>query len=332
EKFKNTREKLNNQQNDILRLRERFTSDFSELAKRLLDNTSKKFSESNEQSMRQFLVPLKNNINEFRQKVEEIYDKESKKSFSAGKEVVRAIDMSHLIIQEANNVTTALKANDKLPRNLGQKILESLLSNSGLTKGKEYFLREFIRDNAGNIIKDENGKELQPDVTICYPDKRKLIIDSKVSLLAWNKYINCDDKAQQRLFLQDHIRSLRLHIDTLSKNYPKYLLGLDYVLLFIPSKRVFLRAVKTDLQLRKYADEKGILLVSPTNLYAVLKIVADYWIVEQQYQNALHIAEKANALYGKFTGFIDNMECVGKKLEDATNFYTEAFKALSSGR
>ena len=331
--LKNNREKLDNQQNDILRLREQFKLEFSELAQKILDDNSKKFSESNEQSIRQILEPLKTNITEFKQKVEDTYDKESKERFSLGKEVQRLIEMSARVSQEANNLATALKGNNKMQGNWGEMILESLLENSGLTRGREYKVQEFIKDEAGNVVRDEHGKGLQPDVTIYYPDQRRIIIDSKVSLLAWEQCIGCDDKESQRHLLNDHIRSLRLHIDGLSrKNYPRYALALDYVLLFIPIEPAFLEAVKNDLHLWKYAYDKKILLVSPTNLFAVLKIIADLWKVEQQNRHAIAIAEKAGLLYDKFSGFVDNLEGVGKKLEDATTAYTEAFKQLSKGR
>ncbi len=331
--LKHTREKLDNQQNDILRLREQFMLEFTEIAHKILDDNSKKFSESNEQKMKQILDPLRLNIHEFKQKVEETYDKESKERFSLGKEVQRLIEMSHQVSQEANNLTTALKGNNKMQGNWGEMILESLLEGSGLSKGREYQLQEFVRDNAGNIIKDEFGKGLQPDVTIYYPDNRKIIIDSKVSLVAWEQCIGCDDRETQKQFLVEHIRSIRQHIDVLTrKNYPRYAQALDYVLLFIPIEPAFLEAVKSDLQLWKYAYDKRILLVSPTNLFAVLKIVADLWKVEQQNRNAINIAEKAGALYDKFASFIDNMEGVGKKLDDATQTYTEALKQLTTGR
>ena len=208
-----------------------------------------------------------------------------------------------------------------------------MLENSGLTKGREYFLQEFIRDNAGNIIKDENGCGLQPDVTICYPDQRKIIVDSKVSLIAWDQFIAGEDSEQQKLFLQQHIKSLRNHIDGLSKkNYPKYAVALDYVLLFIPVEPAFLEAVKTDILLWKYAYDKKILLVSPTNLFAVLKIISDLWKVEQQNKHAIEIADKAGSLYDKFVLFYDNFETVGKKINEASNTYEAALKQLSTGR
>ncbi|TDH27352.1 DNA recombination protein RmuC [Segetibacter sp. 3557_3] len=333
EKLKFTREKLDNQQNDILRLREQFRLEFTEIAHKILDDNTKKFTERNEVQIKQILEPLKLNIQEFKQKVEDTYDRESKERFSLGREVQRLIEMSQQVSQEANNLTTALKGNNKMQGNWGEMILESLLENSGLSKGREYRLQEFIRDESGNIVKDENGRGLQPDVTIYYPDDRKIIIDSKVSLVSWEQCVGCDDKETQRAYLVDHIRSMRQHIDGLSrKNYPKYAAALDYVILFVPVEPAFLEAVKSDPMLWKYAYEKRILLVSPTNLFSVLKIIADLWKVEQQNRNAIHIAEKAGALYDKFHSFLENLEGVGKKLDDATQCYAEALKQLTTGR
>jgi DNA recombination protein RmuC len=217
--------------------------------------------------------------------------------------------------------------------NWGEMILESLLENSGLSKGREYFLQEFIRDNAGNIIKDENGAGLQPDVIICYPDQRKIIVDSKVSLVAWDECIAQENNHEQKRLLQQHIKSIRLHIDGLSKkNYPKYALALDYVLLFIPIEPAFLEALKSDTQLWKYAYDRKVLLVSPTNFFSVLKIIADLWKVEQQNKNAIDIAGKAGLLYDKFASFFENFEVIGKKINEANNSYEAALKQLSTGR
>jgi len=243
------------------------------------------------------------------------------------------IEMSQRVSQEANNLTTALKGNVKVQGNWGEMILESLLENSGLTKGREYKVQEFLRDNAGNVIKDEMGKGLQPDIIIYYPDNRKVIVDSKVSLIAWDEFVACTHADAQQECLQQLIRSVRAHIDGLSrKNYPKYALALDYVLLFIPIEPAFLEAVKADVHLWKYAYDKRILLVSPTNLFAVLKIVADLWKVETQNKHALHIASKAGDLYDKFEGFITNLETVGRKLADANAAYETAFSQLATGK
>jgi DNA recombination protein RmuC len=326
-------ELLQSQKEDMQRIGEKFQFEFKNLAQNILEEKTKKFTEVNEEKIKAILDPLKSELGQFKQKVEETYDKESKERFSLGKEVQRLIEMSQTVSQEANNLTTALKGNSKMQGNWGEMILESLLENSGLSKGREYFVQEYIRDNAGNVVKDENGKGLQPDVTICYPDERKVIIDSKVSLVAWDAFVAETDVEQQQEFLDEHIKCIRHHIDSLSrKNYPKYAQALDYVLLFIPIEPAFLEAVKSDVNLWKYAYEKKILLVSPTNLFAVLKIIADLWKVELQNKHAIEIANKAGALYDKFVLFVENMETVGKKLEDANESYASAFKQLSTGR
>jgi DNA recombination protein RmuC len=327
------KEKLVQQKEELNYIGESFKFEFRNLAQNILEEKTQKFTEVNEEKMKAILDPLKNDLGIFKQKVEETYDKESKERFSLGKEIERLVIMTQQVSNEANNLTTALKGNNKMQGNWGEMILESLLENSGLTKGREYFLQEFIRDNAGNIIKDETGTGLQPDVTICYPDQRKIIIDSKVSLVAWEEFIACENVEDQRLFLQQHIKSIRTHIDGLcKKNYPKYAMALNYVLLFIPIEPAFLEAVKTDILLWKYAYDKKVLLVSPTNLFAVLKIIADLWKVEQQNKNAIEIAEKAGSLYDKFVLFFDNFETIGKKINEANNTYESAMKQLSSGR
>jgi DNA recombination protein RmuC len=326
-------EKLATQKESLIKESENLRTEFRNMAQTILDEKTEKFTRLNEEKMKAILDPLKTEIGQFKEKVEKTYDTESKERFSLGNEVKRLIEMTQTISQEANNLTSALKGNSKFQGDWGEMILESLLQNSGLTAGREYFLQEFIRDNAGNVVKDENGKALQPDVTICYPDQRKLIIDSKVSLVAWDAFVSEANADERNNCLKQHIGSIRAHIDGLSKkNYPKYAQALDYVLLFIPIEPAFLEAVRTDVNLWKFAYDKKILLVSPTNLFAVLKIVADLWKVEVQNRNAIAIADKAGLLYDKFVGFVTNMEDVGKKITDASNSYNDAFKQLSSGR
>ena len=331
--LKNAAEKLQLQKEELLHIGQQFQAEFRNLAQNIMEEKTKKFTEVNEQNMSALLGPLKLQLVDFKQKVEDTYDKESKERFSLGKEVERLISMTQQVSLEANNLTTALKGNNKMQGNWGEMILESILENSGLAKNREYFLQEFIRDNAGNVIKDEHGKGLQPDVIIVYPDQRKVIIDSKVSLVAWEASVAEADVTEQKRLLSEHIKSIRQHIDGLSKkNYPRYASALDYVLLFIPIEPAFLEALKTDSQLWKYAYDKNILLVSPTNLFAVLKIVADLWKVEQQNRNATDIANKAGSLYDKFAGFMENFELVGKRLTDASSAFDIAHKQLSSGK
>lgn len=315
------------------KLSEQLKLEMEALAERVMRNNSLQMVQRNEEKMGEILAPLKSELGDFKKKVEETYEKESKERFSLGKEIDRLVKMSEQVSQEANNLSTALKGNTKMQGNWGEMILESILEHSGLTKGREYVTQEFIRDQAGNIIKDDQGHGLQPDVTISYPDQRKVIIDSKVSLVAWEQYVSEPEVVKQEQAMKNHILSLRNHIDGLSKkNYPKYAVALDYVLMFIPIEPAFLEAVKKDPQLWKYAYDKKIMLVSPTNLLAVLKIIADLWKVEQQNKNAIEIAEKAGALYDKFVGFLNNLETVGKKINEAQVSYDDAFKQLSTGK
>jgi DNA recombination protein RmuC len=315
------------------KMSEQLKLEMEALAEKVMRSNSLQMVQRNEEKMGEILAPLKNELGDFKKKVEETYEKESKERFSLGKEIDRLVKMSEQVSQEANNLSTALKGNSKMQGNWGEMILESILEHSGLTKGREYVTQEFIRDLAGNIIKDDHGHGLQPDVMISYPDQRKVIIDSKVSLVAWEQYVSESDLVKQEQALKNHIGSLRNHIDGLSKkNYPKYAIALDYVLMFIPIEPAFLEAVKKDPLLWKYAYDKKIMLVSPTNLLAVLKIIADLWKVEQQNRNAIEIAEKAGALYDKFYGFLTNLELVGKKLGDAQSSYDDAFKQLSTGK
>lgn len=315
------------------KISEQLKLEMEALAERVMKSNSQQLREKNEEKMTEILKPLKAELGDFKKKVEETYEKESKERFSLGKEIDKLVRMSEQVSLEANNLTSALKGNVKMQGNWGEMILESILEHSGLTKGREYETQAFIRDNAGQVVKDEQGKGLQPDVIISYPDQRKVIIDSKVSLLAWDQYVQEATPEAQAQALKSHILSLRNHIDGLSKkNYPRYAQALDYVLLFVPVEPAFLEAVKTDTQLWKYAYDKKIMLVSPTNLLAVLKIIADLWKVEQQNRNAIEIAERAGALYDKFTGFVENLEAVGKKIGEAQKNYDDAFKQLSTGR
>lgn len=307
--------------------------EFAEIAHKVMQSNSEQLRVKSEEKIGELLKPLKTELGEFKKKVDDVYVAEAKDRHVLKAEIDRLITMSQQVSQEANNLTTALKGNNKTQGNWGEMLLESILENSGLVKGSQFFTQEFIRDAAGNVIKDEEGRGLQPDVMVKYPDQRTIIIDSKVSLIHWEQYVNSEDEVERNKSLGLHLASLKSHIDGLSKkNYPKYAKALDYVLLFVPIEPAFLEAVKKDTNLWKYAYDKNIMLVSPTNLLAVLKIIADLWKVEQQNQNAIEIAEKAGMMYDKFVGFISNLEEVGKKIDAAQESYKVAFNQLSTGR
>lgn len=324
---------LQDKQTEMQEIGANMRIEFQNLANDILDNNSKKFAEANDKRITEILQPLKNEMTEFKKKVEDTYDKESKERFSLSAEVKRLVETTQMIGQEANNLTTALKGNKKQQGNWGEMLLESILEHSGLTKGREYFTQEFIKDATGNIIKDEFGHGLQPDVTIYYPDQRKIIIDSKVSLNAWINYTAANTPEEQAAAWQAHVQSVRNHVTGLSrKNYPKYALALDYVIMFVPNEAAFLEVMKVEQTLWKEAYDKKILMVSPTNLLAVLKIIADLWIIERQNAHAIEIAEKAGELYDKFVGFVGNLNHVGEKMTQARTAYDEAFKQLHTGR
>ncbi|BDQ12750.1 DNA recombination protein RmuC [Sediminibacterium sp. TEGAF015] len=307
--------------------------EFAEIAHKVMQSNSEQLRVKSEEKIGELLKPLKTELGEFKKKVDDVYVAEAKDRHVLKAEIDRLITMSQQVSQEANNLTTALKGNNKTQGNWGEMLLESILENSGLIKGNQFVTQEFIRDAAGNIIKDEEGRGLQPDVMVKYPDQRTIIIDSKVSLVHWEQYVNSEEETERNKVMSLHLSSLKSHIDGLSKkNYPRYAKALDYVLLFVPIEPAFLEAVKKDTNLWKYAYDKNIMLVSPTNLLAVLKIIADLWKVEQQNQNAIEIAEKAGMMYDKFVGFISNLEEVGKKIEAAQESYKVAFNQLSTGR
>jgi len=334
EKLAAAETRLAEQKRELTEFSDVFRNEFRLLANGILKEKSQEFTAVNEEKMKNILDPLQLHLKEFRQQVADTYDKESKERFSLEKELKALIDLNKQLGEEANNLTRALKHDNKAQGNWGEMILESLLEHSGLTSGREYFVQDFLRDTAGNVLKDENGRSLQPDVVVVYPDQRKVIIDSKVSLLAFEQYTRSVTLEEQSAAIREHLRSLRSHIDGLSgKNYPRYAgNALDYVVLFIPVEPAFLLAVKEDPQLWKYAYDKKILLVSPTNLLAVLKIIADLWKVERQSRHAIEIAEKAGALYDKFVRFAESLSQVGVHIRKAGEQHEEAMKRLSSGR
>ena len=333
ERVENARTAYNDLKTSISSMGETYKMEFKNVANEILDQKSKSLEETSNKNIKTLLDPLNKDLKDFKEKVDKVYSDEARERHSLEGQVKRLVDSSAQVSQQAENLTNALKGNVKQQGNWGEMILSSILENSGLTENREYFLQEFIKDKSGEIIKDENGYGLQPDVTIHYPDERKVIVDSKVSLVAWERYMSETDPNDQKQALEAHIKSLKAHIDGLSKkNYPKYAKALDHVILFVPIEPAFLEAVKEDTGLWKYAYDKKVLIVGPTNLLLVLKIVADIWQIEKQSKNAIEIAEKAGELYDKLLGFVESMEDVGAGLKKANQNYEKAMGQLSTGK
>ncbi|MDD2559645.1 MAG: DNA recombination protein RmuC [Bacteroidales bacterium] len=326
-------EKLETQKKEIEELAKKFNTEFENIANKILEEKTQKFTTQNQSNLEQILKPLGENIDQFRKKVEEVYDKESKERFSLGREVKNLMELNQQISKEATNLTNALKGSSKTQGDWGQMILENILEKSGLVKDREYFVQEFLKDRDGNYLKNEQGNKMQPDVIVAYPDDRKIIIDSKVSLTAYTRYVAADDPAEQQKALKEHLASLKKHIDELSvKSYQDYAASLDFVMMFVPNEPAFMVAMQQDAEIWNYAYQKRILLISPTNLIAALKLIVDLWKREYQNQNAQAIAERGKLLYEKFVGFVDDLSSLGGLLDKARSSYSEAFDKLKSGR
>lgn len=330
--LKMLKENMDQQEARIEELNKTQLLQFQNIANKILEDNTQKFTAVNEEKMNAVLTPFKTSIAEFKTKVEETYHKESQERFTLGKEIDKLVKQSSDVSIQAANLTNALKNNNKQQGNFGEMILESILENSGLIKGTQYVTQEHIKDNAGRTIKDEDGNGLQPDVMIICPDKRKIIIDSKVSFLDYEAYVNADDKETSAIALNNHVKSVKNHIIQLSrKNYPKYAEALDYVLMFMPVEPAFLEALKADTNLWKFAYDKGIVLVSPTNLLAVLKIIQEMWKVDSRNKNADEIAQKAGEVYDKFVGFLTDFEKIDTTLKAARDAYDAGQNKLISG-
>lgn len=326
-------EKLITQKEEMEALNKKFNTEFENIANRILEAKTEKFTELNKTNLNNILEPLGKNITEFKTKVEEAYQKESEQRFSLGERVKELAELNRKISEEANNLTRALKSESKTQGGWGEMILENILQRSGLVKDREYFMEHQLYDEQGIPMRsDTEDKKMRPDAVIKYPDNRHVIIDSKVSLIAFTRAVDATEEAIRINELNEHVTAIKKHIQLLSaKGYDDYNKSLDFVMMFIPSEPAYIAALQVDAELWNYAYDRRILLLSPTNLITSLKLIVDLWKREYQNQNANEIAERGAKLYDKFVGFIDNLQDVGDHLQKAQNKYGEAYKQLSTG-
>lgn len=328
------KEKLETQKQEIEEMGKKFNSEFENIATRILETKTEKFTKINRENLNAILEPLGKNIEEFKKTVNETYVRESRERFSLGEKVKELAMLNQQISEEAKNLTRALKGESKTQGIWGEMILETILEKSGLRKDEEYFMEHQLRDEMGNPLRsDSEGKKMRPDAVVRYPDNRSVIIDSKVSLNAFTRYSDSCNPDEQKLALIDHVASVRAHIDELScKGYDDYDKALDFVMMFIPSEPAYIAAMQGDPDLWNYAYTKRILLLSPTNLITSLKLIVDLWKREYQNRNAQQIAERGAKLYDKFSGFIENLREIGKHIDKARDAYNDSFSQLSTGK
>ena len=318
-------EKLTTQKVEFEELQKTAHLQFEKIANKLFEEKSSRFTETNKLNIETLLNPLKEEINKFKTKVEETYDKESKQRFSLEEKVKELIEQTNKVSAEANNLATALKGKPQKRGSWGEMILERILESSGLSKDREYFIQQ--------SMKDEDGNTLRPDVQIILPDKRVIIVDSKVSLIAYDKYAASENTDEQQIFLAEHLKSTRQHIDQLSsKRYDDLETSLDFTMMFVPVEPAYLAAIQGDPDLWAYAYSKRILLISPTNLIACLKLISDLWKREWQNKNAMEIVKRGESLYEKFIGFTKTFEEIGESIKKSQQQYDKALGQLKDGK
>lgn len=324
--YAHLQEKLEVQKTEMEQLQLKFTTEFENIASRILKQNTADFSVTNQKSITEMLLPLKEKIQLFEKKVEDTYEKGLKDQTDLKAELKKLQDMNLRISDEANNLTKALKGDVKKQGNWGEVILERILERSGLSEGREYIKQESILS--------ENGQRYQPDIVIHLPDQKHIVVDSKVSLVAYERMVNASGENERTAFVKDHLSSVRNHIKILSEKHYQHsplFNSPDFVLLFIPIESSFSLAVQEDQELFTYAWDNKVVIVSPSTLLATLRTIASIWQQENQTRNSIEIARQSGALYDKFVAFITDMETIGRSLESARKNYDQAVNKLYVG-
>jgi DNA recombination protein RmuC len=324
--YKSQQEKIVEQKVEIEEIRKNFQTEFQNIANKLLEEKSQKFVEANRANLDVILNPLKENLKAFEDKVDKVYNMEAAERNTMKGVITQLMDLNRQISDEANNLTKALKGDNKKQGNWGEVILEKVLERSGLVKDREYRLQASITGL--------DGARLQPDAIIDLPDEKHLIIDSKVSLIAYERLVNCETEEDRKLFSKAHVESIRAHVHNLSsKNYyDLYQINSpDFVLLFVPIESSFSFAVQLDSELFSDAWDKRVVIVSPSTLLATLRTIASMWKQERQNKNVLEIARLSGSMYDKFVGFVTDMESIGKNIKQSQTAYDSALNKLVEG-
>ena len=325
--FDNLLERHKEQKNEVEQLQEKFTKEFENLANKILDEKSNKFTEQNKENMKNILSPLQDKIQLFEKKVEDTHKESIDYHAALRQQIVGLQQMNLQMSKETLNLTKALKGDSKMQGNWGELILERVLEKSGLEKDREYFVQQSHTTSEGSRV--------FPDVVINLPDGKKMIVDSKVSLTAYEKYINEEDDNLKAGFLKEHIQSIKRHVEQLGdKNYHDLyqIESPDFVLLFIPMEPAFALALNDDTTLYNKAFEKNIVIVTPSTLLATLRTIDSMWTNQKQQENAFEIARQAGALYDKFEGFVADLIKIGKKIDESKVEYGAAMNKLVDGK
>ena len=325
--FENLKTQNDTQKEEVNQLQEKFSKEFENLANKILDEKANKFTELNRENIKGILNPLQEKIQHFEKKVEDTHKESIGQHASLKEQILGLKDLNLQMSKEAINLTKALKGDSKLQGNWGELVLERVLEKSGLEKDREYFVQQsFVT---------EDGSRVLPDVVINLPDNKKMIVDSKVSLTHYERFVNEEDDNLQQQYLKEHVNSIKRHVEQLGdKNYHDLykIDSPDFVLLFIPIEPAFAVALNEDNSLYNKAFEKNIVIVTPATLLATLRTIDTMWNNEKQQKNAIEIARQAGALYDKFHNLMSDLTGVGKDMDRAKSNYSAAMNKLFEGR